>query len=88
MSKQKPRVCIIGAGPSGMSVMYQIKQLYPDKVDFECYEKQATWCGQWNYTWRTGKYSIRKIYNLSENIQINKHVKATCLQMSKPKKMY
>ncbi|XP_060604785.1 trimethylamine monooxygenase-like isoform X4 [Ruditapes philippinarum] len=53
MSKQKPRVCIIGAGPSGMSVMYQIKQLYPDEIDFECYEKQATWCGQWNYTWRT-----------------------------------
>ncbi|XP_060604780.1 trimethylamine monooxygenase-like isoform X1 [Ruditapes philippinarum] len=53
MSKQKPRVCIIGAGPSGMSVMYQIKQLYPDVIDFECYEKQETWCGQWNYTWRT-----------------------------------
>ena len=54
MSVQPPRVCIIGAGPSGMSVMYQIKQLYPQDIEFECYEKQATWGGQWNFTWRTG----------------------------------
>ncbi|XP_053382876.1 senecionine N-oxygenase-like [Mercenaria mercenaria] len=54
MSKQKPRVCIIGAGPSGMSTIYQIKLLAPGDIDFECYEKQKTWGGQWNYTWRTG----------------------------------
>ncbi|KAL4232886.1 hypothetical protein ACF0H5_007573 [Mactra antiquata] len=52
-NKDKIRVCVIGAGPSGMSVLYQFAKLrkIPNIV---CYEKQSTWGGIWNYTWRTG----------------------------------
>ncbi|XP_053396202.1 uncharacterized protein LOC123553161 [Mercenaria mercenaria] len=49
----KQKVCIIGAGPSGMSALYHFVQ--QDNIpDIVCYEKQSTWGGQWNLTWRTG----------------------------------
>jgi len=51
------RICLIGAGPSGMSVLYQLEQLRKEGVDVPevvCYEKQSNWGGLWNYTWRTG----------------------------------
>ena len=49
------RVCIIGAGPSGMSMLYQLGKL-PDSLipDIACYERQSTLGGIWNVTWRTG----------------------------------
>ncbi|KAL4221358.1 hypothetical protein ACF0H5_019618 [Mactra antiquata] len=51
--KTTPRICVIGAGPSGMSVLYQFAEMgnMPNVV---CYEKQKTWGGIWNFTWRTG----------------------------------
>ena len=52
------RVCLIGAGPSGMSVLYQIDQLkkqgQAQDLEVVCYEKQSNWGGLWNYSWRTG----------------------------------
>merc|ERR1712141_179213 len=51
------RICLIGAGPSGMSVLYQLEKLRKEGVDVPegvCYEKQSNWGGLWNYTWRTG----------------------------------
>ncbi|XP_060590331.1 trimethylamine monooxygenase-like [Ruditapes philippinarum] len=46
------KMCIIGAGPSGMSALFQFAKL--DKMpDVVCYEKQSTWGGQWNFTCRT-----------------------------------
>ena len=51
------KVCVIGAGPSGMSVLSWVSHLaregrqVPQVV---CYEKQADWGGLWNYSWRTG----------------------------------
>ena len=57
MSEGK-RVCVIGAGPSGMSVLYQFKQLkaqgknIPEVV---CFDKQSDWGGLWKYSWETGK---------------------------------
>jgi trimethylamine monooxygenase len=49
------RVCIIGAGPSGMSTLWHFCQC--DKMpEVVCFEKQSTWGGQWNRTWRTGLY--------------------------------
>lgn len=51
----KPRVCIIGCGPSGMSALYHFTKLPADIIpDILCYEKQKTWGGQWNPSWRTG----------------------------------
>ena len=54
----RKRICIIGAGPGGMSALYHWKLLVGDTVDIKCYEKQSTWGGMWNYSWRTGKNNI------------------------------
>jgi len=51
------RVCIIGAGPSGLSVLcWFAKKLKEGKdiPEIVCYEKASDWGGLWNYTWRTG----------------------------------
>ena len=51
------RVCVIGAGPSGTSVLRAFKSA-SDKgetiPEIVCFEKQADWGGLWNYSWRTG----------------------------------
>ncbi|KAH3735378.1 hypothetical protein DPMN_041905 [Dreissena polymorpha] len=49
MDGKKPRVCIIG-----MAALYQMKLNVADQINVECYEKQETSGGLWNYTWRTG----------------------------------
>ena len=65
MSAHRPgsvRVCVIGAGPSGTSVLRAFKSAEnSDKgggtipeVQVVCYEKQPQWGGLWNYSWRTG----------------------------------
>lgn len=51
------RICVIGAGPSGLSVLCwfaKMKQEGRNIPEIVCYEKQANWGGLWNYTWRTG----------------------------------
>ncbi|KAK3600993.1 hypothetical protein CHS0354_008102 [Potamilus streckersoni] len=51
------RICLIGAGPSGMSMLYNLAKMkeqgkhIPDVV---CYEKQSDCGGLWNFDWRTG----------------------------------
>ena len=53
-----PRICVIGAGPAGMSMLIQLK-LRQDEghgpFQVVGFETQDTWGGVWNYTWRTGK---------------------------------
>ena len=52
------RVCVIGAGPSGMSALYKFKQLEmkgQEIPEIVCFEKQSDWGGLWNYSWRTGR---------------------------------
>ena len=51
------RVCVIGAGPSGLAQLRAFQSAaekgaaVPEVV---CLEKQPDWGGLWNYTWRTG----------------------------------
>ena len=55
--KEIKRICIIGAGPSGMSTLYYFDKMQRKgfKVpEIVCYEQQSDWGGLWNYTWRTG----------------------------------
>ncbi|XP_069129457.1 trimethylamine monooxygenase-like isoform X2 [Argopecten irradians] len=57
MAGGNQRVCLIGAGPSGMSFLYQnekLKAAGKNYANVVCYEKQSNWGGLWNYTWRTG----------------------------------
>ena len=52
---KKKRICIVGCGPAGMSTLYHFSKLPDGEIpDIVCYEKQSTWGGMWNVTWRTG----------------------------------
>jgi len=51
------KVCIIGGGPSGLSVLcWFAKMKREGRVipDIVCFEKQSSFGGLWNYSWRTG----------------------------------
>jgi len=55
MAPQK--ICVIGAGPSGMSILSWFGKLSREGREVPaivCYEKQGDWGGLWNYSWRTG----------------------------------
>ena len=55
MLSLKPRICVVGCGPSGMSVLYHYSRIpEAERPGIVCYEKQSTWLGLWNVTWRTG----------------------------------
>ena len=50
------KVCIIGAGPSGLSALRAFSTARDQGIripDITCFEKQNNWGGQWNFTWRT-----------------------------------
>ena len=52
-----PKVCVIGAGPAGLSTLIQLKLRQEEGLgpfNVTCYESQPTWGGIWNLTWRTG----------------------------------
>ncbi|MGQ0567101.1 MAG: NAD(P)-binding domain-containing protein [Gemmobacter sp.] len=51
------RVAVIGAGPSGLAQLRAFQSAAAKGADIPevvCFEKQDTWGGLWNYTWRTG----------------------------------
>jgi len=56
-SRMVGKVAIIGAGPSGMSVLCWFAKLKREGrviPDLVCFEKQSGHGGLWNYSWRTG----------------------------------
>ena len=64
MSRAK-RVCVIGAGPSGMSVLYHFNRLKTQGKEIPeimCFDKQSDWGGLWKYSWETGEESNHFIY--------------------------
>ncbi|WP_349827854.1 NAD(P)/FAD-dependent oxidoreductase [Brevibacterium litoralis] len=53
----KKRVAVIGAGPSGIAQLRAFaaaERSGAEVPDVVCFERQADWGGQWNYTWRAG----------------------------------
>ncbi len=51
------RVAIIGAGASGLAACRAFQSAASKGVEIPeivCFEKQESWGGLWNYTWRTG----------------------------------
>lgn len=51
------KICVIGAGPSGLSVLCWFAKMSREGKqvpEIVCYEKQSDWGGLWNYSWRTG----------------------------------
>ena len=66
------RVCVIGAGPAGMAVLYQAK-VYKEEhpgadLQLVCYEKQKEMGGSWNYDWRTGSYRY-KVVHMNKDVE-------------------
>ena len=53
----RKKVCIIGAGPSGLAQLRAFQQAELKGLNIPeivCFEKQDNWGGLWNYNWRTG----------------------------------
>ena len=51
------RVCVIGAGPSGLAQLRAFQSAASKGAEIPeivCYEKQGDWGGLWKYSWRTG----------------------------------
>ena len=72
MSKTKKRICIIGCGPAGMSALYHFSKLSDVEIpELVCYEKQETWGGLWNRTWRTGDVTLKVYTCLFRSFRIN-----------------
>ena len=67
-STKPKRLCIIGAGMSGLSVLIRLRQKgllvedleinssskLSEKIDVVCYDRHRQFGGLWNYNWRTG----------------------------------
>ena len=80
MSLKSIRVCVVGAGPSGLSVLYHVNKMkgctsnictYDDNVNIDvvCYEKHSTMGGLWNMSWRVGKICIKN-YRIQEDYKL------------------
>ena len=57
MPGYKKRLCIIGAGPSGLALLnaFESARSKGEEIpDISVFEKQDEPSGLWNYTWRTG----------------------------------
>ena len=78
MSNDKVRVCVIGAGPSGLSVLYQFNQLKAQGEqlpEIVCFEKQSDWGGLWKFSNETGKTGRKHfcwlVCSLKQQLQLN-----------------
>ena len=62
LGKMVIRVCIVGAGPSGMATLGMFKKMKDqgEPVEVTVYEKQNAPGGLWNLTWRTGDIFLNK----------------------------
>ena len=62
---QNKRVCVIGAGPSGMCFLYHLDQMKRKGLEIPevvCFEKQADWGGLWNFDWE----SVTRLKSVSD----------------------
>jgi trimethylamine monooxygenase len=51
----KKRVCIVGAGPSGLAALHFLHPHSKEaKLEVVCYDKQSQPGGLWKYSWRVG----------------------------------
>ena len=69
MTSRTVRVCVVGAGASGLSFLYHVNKIKESissniknpeniSIDVVCYEKHRTFGGLWNMSWRVGKFSL------------------------------
>jgi trimethylamine monooxygenase len=53
---------VIGAGPSGLSTLFHFAKM-EEMPEIVCYEKQRTWMGLWNVSWKTGEHLFNHSFN-------------------------
>lgn len=85
---QKKRVCIIGAGPSGMSLLnaFMYAQMQGTHIpELVCFEKQAEMGGLWNDSWATSggvqEYGSQ-IHESMYRYQLSNQGPKECLEMA------
>ncbi|MGH2907109.1 MAG: flavin-containing monooxygenase [Solirubrobacterales bacterium] len=66
-SQQLPRICVIGAGSSGIAAS---KQLFDGGFDFDCYEKASQVGGLWNFGHDAGHHAAYKSLHINTSKQI------------------
>ena len=69
----KKRVAVIGAGPSGLCVLYTLREYHGNEVELVCFERHAGVGGLWYYTDETGtdKYGIPVHCSMYRNLWLN-----------------
>ena len=73
MPGYKKRLCIIGAGPSGLALLnaFESARSKGEEIpDISVFEKQDEPSGLWNYTWRTGVDRYGEQVHNSQNTDI------------------
>ena len=47
----KTRICVIGAGASGLCLLEELRKLDTDKFEISCFERYDKVGGLWNFTY-------------------------------------
>ena len=69
----RKRIAVIGAGPSGLSVLYALREHHGKEVEVVCFERNDGIGGLWYYTDETGidKYGLPVHTSMYRNLWIN-----------------
>ena len=67
MDNQRPRVCVIGAGSSGITACQNLAER---GIDFDCFEKSSTVGGNWRYENDNGMSAAYKSLHINTSRQM------------------
>ena len=78
----KKKVCVIGAGPSGLCLLAMIKKLKDqgNSLEVVCYEKQESHGGLWNYSSRIGLDKYGEPVHASQYLDLFSNGPKECLE--------
>lgn len=85
MPEAKKRLCIIGAGPSGLALLnaFETARSKGEEIpDIVVFEKQDEPSGLWNYTWRTGVDQYGEQVHSSQYRQLWSNGPKECLELA------
>lgn len=78
------KVCVIGAGPSGMCTLAMFNKLKEqgEEVEVTCFEKQEQPGGLWNLTWKTGTDEFGEPVHCSQYRDLFSNGPKECLEFA------
>ena len=73
MTEGRKRIAVIGAGPSGLSSLYALREYHGKEMELVCFERHPEIGGLWYYTDETGidKYGIPIHCSMYKDLWIN-----------------